>query len=661
MLPGATYPEAIRKALDEARVLVVLVGPDWFVSDVMGRRLIDRPEDWVRREIKRALERDILVVPVLFDEVSPLVAGALPKDIEPLAYRQAARVHHRTFGADVRRLMDQIMELVPALSGPCLSGVSAAEPAPVLADPVGPCPFRGLQAFRERDSGLFFGRADVAVQLAARVVRSAVTVVVGPSGCGKSSLVFAGMAPRLRRQWLESIVVTCRPGAARHPVEALAAALLPELEPNATSVERLRQAPQLASVLRDGRLAETVEQLLATRGAREASLLLVVDQFEELYAHRGADPAEFLAVLLAGTRSAGRQPRLRVVITVRGDFLDHLLEHPQLAEAVLDSTFAVGRMNRSQLRQAIEGPLDGAAGVESGLIDRILDDIQEASGELPLLQFALTLLWEQQDQRTLTHQAYERIGKVGGALAAYAEQVWHDQFDDLERSQARRFFTQLVSHRPDVGGVRRVVGRQHLNDELWRLGQRLASTRLVVTGCDADGESTVELAHEALIAAWGRLADWVEADKTFLAWRDRAQAAHAQWQRQGRERDALLRGSSLVEAEQWLRDRGDDIPQADRTYINASRHEQDRSVQHLRTSRRLFQALTVALVATLVVTLATAATERRQTRRLRAADAVMAAAALARQARAQLDSKPDLAALYAVAANRLSPGQPDPT
>ena len=115
VLPGEVYPQAIKKALEETRALVALIGPDWLVAGAEGQRLIDRPEDWVRREIGRGLERGILVVPVLLNEAGALLPSALPEDIRPLAYRQAARVHHRTFGSDVRRLIDQIVELVPEL------------------------------------------------------------------------------------------------------------------------------------------------------------------------------------------------------------------------------------------------------------------------------------------------------------------------------------------------------------------------------------------------------------------------------------------------------------------------------------------------------------------------------------------------------------------
>jgi WD40 repeat protein len=521
---------------------------------------------------------------------------------------------------------------------------------------VGPSPYRGLLPFREQDQQFFFGRKESAARLASSVERSPMITVIGPSGCGKSSLVFAGAVPRLRRS-PGTVVVSARPGTAGSPLDSLAAALLPALEPEAGEVERLARIGPLSGMLREGQLPVVVDRLLATRESLEPRVVLIIDQFEELYAYSDREVGDFIGALLAGLGQSGR---LRVILTVRADFLGHLLEHGDLAEAMQeDRTFPVGRMGREQLRQAIEDPLGAGVVFEPGLADRILDDIEEASGDLPLLQFALTLLWERQHRQTLTHEAYERVGRVSGALAGHAERVWYDQLSEPERRLARRLLTQLVRHQEDAGATRRVVRRVHLDDEVWRLAQRLATARLVVTGGDPDGSPTVELAHEALIAAWGRLRSWVDVDKSFLAWRERLQTVQVPWESKGHDPDALLRGSALAEAERWLEDRGADISPSSRAYVKASRDHQDRSVRRLRTSRRLFQALSAAVAVLLVVTVLVAAREREQARRLRAANVTAAAGALVQEARSRLTDQPDLAALFAVAAYQTDGRQPE--
>lgn len=120
MAPGEVYPTAVAEALDRAIVLIVLIGPAWLASDESGCRLVDREEDWVRREIRRSLQREIQIIPVTLDGTSPPTAHELPDDIGALAYRQAMSVSHATLGPDIQRLARRIVELVPGLPPPVL-------------------------------------------------------------------------------------------------------------------------------------------------------------------------------------------------------------------------------------------------------------------------------------------------------------------------------------------------------------------------------------------------------------------------------------------------------------------------------------------------------------------------------------------------------------
>ncbi|MFF4153589.1 tetratricopeptide repeat protein [Streptomyces sp. NPDC001651] len=183
MLPGELYPEAIRQALEETRILLVLVGPNWFAPDSGGgRRLVDREDDWVRREIRRAFARKIRVVQVLLDGASPVEADQLPSDIARLAHCQAAYVSHRTLGDDVRRLVADITDLVPELALPDLF-------PPQRDLPPDPLPSLLLQA----DYGVVpFQRADDELDrltdwLAAQD-QVAARLLTGPGGQGKTRL-----------------------------------------------------------------------------------------------------------------------------------------------------------------------------------------------------------------------------------------------------------------------------------------------------------------------------------------------------------------------------------------------------------------------------------------------------------------------------------------
>ncbi|MFI5899809.1 toll/interleukin-1 receptor domain-containing protein [Streptomyces cyaneofuscatus] len=183
MLPGELYPQRIRQALEQARILLVLIGPDWLAEDPAGGgRLVDREDDWVRREIRRAFERGIPVVQVLLDGARPVESNELPFDIARLALCQAAHVAHRSLGDDVRRLADEITELVPELRLPDLfvaGGELPADPLPsmLLQADYGVVPFERV----DDELPLLIDWLSDLDHLAARLL-------TGPGGQGKTRL-----------------------------------------------------------------------------------------------------------------------------------------------------------------------------------------------------------------------------------------------------------------------------------------------------------------------------------------------------------------------------------------------------------------------------------------------------------------------------------------
>ena len=238
-----------------------------------------------------------------------------------------------------------------------------------------------------------------------------------------------------------------------------------------------------------------------------------------------------------------------VLLTLRADFMGQALAHRPFADALQEGSLMLGPMNRTELQAAVEKPaeLQGAA-FESGLIPRILDDVGEEPGNLPLLEFALSLLWERIDQGWLTHDAYDEIGRVDGALARYAEEVY-EALSLEHQLAAQRIFIQLVQPGEGTEDTRRVARRSELGEGNWPLVQYLADKRLVVTGRDAAGQETVEVVHEALIRSWQRLRDWIEEDRAFRVWQEGLRAAMRQWQASDQDAGGLLRGAPLVTAE----------------------------------------------------------------------------------------------------------------
>src|SRR5262249_41301659 len=146
---------------------------------------------------------------------------------------------------------------------------------------------------------------------------------------------------------------------------------------------------------------------------------------------------------------------------------------------------------------------------EHGLITRVLDDVHDEPGNLPLLEFALTLLWKQQEHGQLAHAAYDAVGGIEGALTRYADESF-SELGQVERARARMVFAQMVRPGEGMEDTRRVATRGELGDDGWSLVQRLADARLVVTDRDPIGQETAEVVHEALIQRWEQLRSWID-------------------------------------------------------------------------------------------------------------------------------------------------------
>jgi WD40 repeat protein len=198
-----------------------------------------------------------------------------------------------------------------------------------------------------------------------------------------------------------------------------------------------------------------------------------------------------------------------------------------------------------------------------------------------LLEFALHQLWAKQLDAQLTHAAYEEIGGVEAALARYAEEAY-GSLNEEEKERARRIFIQLVHPGEGTEDTRRLATRAEVGEENWDLITRLASARLVVSSRDEEtGVETVEIVHEALIGGWERLRLWIELDRAFRTWQERLRVAMRQWQTNGRDESALLRGAPLAEAEGWLLSRLAELNSAERSFIEQSRSTRSRQRQRL--------------------------------------------------------------------------------
>ena len=482
---------------------------------------------------------------------------------------------------------------------PALQAAAVGMTAPGAPRKVGPSPYRGLAAFRESDAELFFGREEFIDHLSEAVgERHLVAVIVGPSGSGKSSAVFAGLLPQLREdgRWL---IVETRPGS--RPFHALARALYPTLYETQDETERLVGSQKLAQAMRTGELSlfQVVSRALE-RHPDAQRMLLVIDQFEELFTHKPDPDAQrqFLDELIAAAaaESTYRRSPLVLLLTLRADFMGQALGHRPFADALQEGSLILGPMNRDELQAAVEKPAELAgAAFESGLVQRILDDVGQEPGNLPMLEFALTLLWERMEEGWMTHAAYDEIGRVDGALARYAEVVWA-ALDSEEQDATRPLFVQLVQPGEGTEDTRRVARRGELAADHWPLVQHLADKRLVVTGRGETGEETVEVVHEALIRSWDRLREWMMDDRAFRTWQEGLRVAQRSWEASDRDQGALLRGAPLALALEWLSENEEALAPLEKDFIEASNRERLRreAEEEVRRQRELETAQKLA-------------------------------------------------------------------
>jgi WD40 repeat protein len=378
----------------------------------------------------------------------------------------------------------------------------------------------------------------------------------------------------------------------------------------------------------------------------------VLDQFEELLDERLSTPAvDALADVLFGESVP---TTVRVLATLRADFLEAALAHPRLAPVVRkDNTYNLTPMSPGQLHESIAKPVEAIPGVsyEPRLAERILADAGTEPGALPLLGFTLDQLWHKQSGGVLTLRAYEELGGVTGALQAYAQKTWSNNVEAKDEAAGGQLLTQLV--RVPIGvtaATRRITSRTELREGEWRIAQNLAGTRLLTINRNDDGTETVELAHEALITAWDKLAALVASDREYLVWRESLRHDMSRWNDAERSPELLPTTVALKAAQRWLDERATALSESEHGYL-----ERGRAYRRSRTRRR---RTLLALVCVLALTAATvSAVSVRLNQDTARAAAVTRANNLAADAAALESTDPGLAGQLAIAAYRTSPTQ----
>jgi WD40 repeat protein len=473
------------------------------------------------------------------------------------------------------------------------------EPAADAAgEPIAPCPYPGLAYFGPGEADRFFGRDTAITRLTEAVGRQSLTALVGASGSGKSSVVLAGLAPRLHSAggWRFSHF---RIGTEldKAPFLALARSLVPLYVDSRSDTDRLLNTKQLAENLETGCL--TLRDVFSDCRSRNkgSHILLIADQFEEAFTSVNDEAlrSRFIELLLAGFANPPPRtsPDICLILTLRADFYGQALRYRPLADALQGHIENLGPMNRAELQEAIRRPAEGAGvSFHAGLVETLLDDVENKPGSLPLLQFALREMWGRQQGRKITRKCYDDISGVEGALAQHAEAIFAAMTEDganPKMEQAfQRLFTRLVTLGEGQEDTRRIVDRAELGEEVWSLAQRLAGedNRLVVTNAPAFARETAEVVHEALIRHWPKLVDWIDRDRAFQTWLRQISSNVEMWSVDPSDDGPLLRGGMLAQARDWLDRRRDDLNKAELGYIEASLSLQRRAEEVREAARQ---------------------------------------------------------------------------
>lgn len=435
-------------------------------------------------------------------------------------------------------------------------------------------PFPGLRPFETDEYRLFFGREGQADELLTRLQRTRFLAVVGTSGSGKSSLIRAGLMPALRGGMMKGAgsgwrIGVMRPGGdpmgnlavelVRKDVLSEAGAGLPESEAEAVIEATLRSGSLgILNVARQARLGE------------HEKLLLVVDQFEELFrfraAHEGSSvdvASAFVKLLLEAAQQ--RELQIYIVLTMRSDFLGDCAQFQGLPEAINDGQYLIPRMTRDERRFAVTGPVGVTRGkISEPLINRLLNDVGDNPDQLPILQHALMRTWEywqahRRDGEPLGLEHYQAIGTMSDALSRHADEAFNELPDEKSRKIAELLFKALS----DRGADNRETRRPTRLDTICKItGASLQEVITVIdifrgggrsflmppAGTELRPDSVIDISHESLIRNWERLKQWVNEEGTSVRIYRRV-AETAMLHREGSE--GLMQDPALSFALDW--------------------------------------------------------------------------------------------------------------
>ncbi|MEM7757372.1 MAG: DUF5050 domain-containing protein [Cyanobacteria bacterium P01_A01_bin.40] len=380
-------------------------------------------------------------------------------------------------------------------------------------------PYKGLKKFTTDDQDLFFGRDRLIYKLTEAINRSNLLLVLGASGSGKSSVVRAGVIPELNNLAEVSYEI-CIFTPDRDPFESLKNCLGNNEHISNAELDFLNE-PQKDAV------SKTVNLLKE----KHSQWLIFIDQLEELFTICTEEKIRKNFLLGLNRIARANDSAIKLVLAMRSDFLEEFSPYPKFAKIAQKHIHLVTDMEPNELRQAITKPAAKRGVVfeqsDPDLVNKIIEDVQGQAGSLPLLQYTLDLLWQNDDlsDRELNMVTYHEIGGVKGALQKHVNQIYN-QLSPEKQQATKQILLRLVDvvneDKSQVlkTAVSKRAFKKEFNDKQLETIKLLVDENLLISN-DSDltqeGVSTIEIAHEALLSSWGELQQWIVDAKDTIA------------------------------------------------------------------------------------------------------------------------------------------------
>lgn len=410
------------------------------------------------------------------------------------------------------------------------------------------CPYQGLRYFTEEQAKFFFGRKKIVETLKQKLEQSAFVPLIGASGSGKSSIVRAGLIPWLKEEGWQILDVILPGDEPLNELKRVFTQLVPRTEVN-----------KISSLIETSGLSSAIKYISGS-----GRLLLIVDQFEEVFSFCSNDEDRSKFIQLLTEISEITDSRLAIVTTMRADFLENCLQYSSLHKLIQNQAVFVSPLLDQDLKDAIVEPtkLQGYSFGE-GLLEIILRDINSERGCLPLLEFTLTEIWKlaTKENYRLTVAQYQKIDGLQGALNRQAEKIYQEigkNFDHEGEKWIKLVFLKLVRTGEDVKDTR----QRRLKIKLLSLARDEESRKILNIILDklvyerlltANKQGWIDLSHEALMEAWEKFAEWRQLERELRRIVDRVEDAYKEWQKDSSDKNLMMGGLIEQVQEQWIK------------------------------------------------------------------------------------------------------------